>query len=490
MSNSRRGGSCFHAGSGMGSGLSPSLISNARFFLLALLALAGLTPPAHAAMERLAVSNNGRHLVTQSGTPFFWMGDTNWRLYKLNEQEVNDYLNDRSSKRFNVIQGPVLLHAEDTDNHVEYVNAYGEPNTDPLNPNEAYFQHVDYIVDAAEARNMYVALVCVWGSDIEVFGSSVNEQRVNAREYGEWLGERYRNRTNVIWIVAGEYNFYGNGPDIRAVWNALGNGLKTGSDGNALITIHASYQPNHQSSSILFHNSGWLDFNMIQSSQSGNTGSGAANWQLISVDWQLSPVKPTLDGEAHYEGLGGWNAFGVRRRAYWSVFAGGFGHTYGSINVALSYRGGDDTNYYGNPELWWEAMDDPGASDMRHLRRLIESRPMLHRIPAQAMLVTPAGGVPTRMIATRDQSGRYAMVYIPKKNKTFTVNVLALSGNTVKAWWYDCRTGQASNAGQFPKAAAGGFRTFTTPNEGQDWVLVLDNVSQGYPKPGVGGPLP
>jgi hypothetical protein len=285
MSNSRRGGSCFHAGSGMGSGLSPSLISNARFFLLALLALAGLTPPAHAAMERLAVSNNGRHLVTQSGTPFFWMGDTNWRLYKLNEQEVNDYLNDRSSKRFNVIQGPVLLHAEDTDNHVEYVNAYGEPNTDPLNPNEAYFQHVDYIVDAAEARNMYVALVCVWGSDIEVFGSSVNEQRVNAREYGEWLGERYRNRTNVIWIVAGEYNFYGNGPDIRAVWNALGNGLKTGSDGNALITIHASYQPNHQSSSILFHNSGWLDFNMIQSSQSGNTGSGAANWQLISVDW-------------------------------------------------------------------------------------------------------------------------------------------------------------------------------------------------------------
>jgi hypothetical protein len=237
----------------------------------------------------------------------------------------------------------------------------------------------------------------------------------------------------------------------------------------------------------MFHNSGWLDFNMLQSSQSGNTGPGSDNWRLVTNDWLLNPVKPVIDGEAHYEGLAGWNAFGVRRRAYWSVFAGAFGHTYGSIPVAMSYRGGGDTNYYGNPDRWHEALNYAGANDMRHLRRLIESRPMLRRIPADQIITTYHGAVPDRMIATRDQLGRYAMVYVPRKNKTFTVNTSSLAGNQIKAWWFDCRTGRSSNAGTFPQ---GGFRTFTTPNQGQDWVLVLDNAAQGYPRPGVGGPRP
>ena len=99
-------------------------------------------------------------------------------------------------------------------------------------------------------------------------------------------------------------------------------------------------------------------------------------------------------------------------------------------------------------------------------------------------------GVPQRIIATRDQSGRYAMVYVPKKNKTFTIYTANLSGAIIKAWWYDCRNGRATNAGQFNKNSGGGYRTFTTPNVGQDWVLVLDDKTQGFAKPGIGGPLP
>jgi len=193
-----------------------------------------------------------------------------------------------------------------------------------------------------------------------------------------------------------------------------------------------------------------------------------------------------IDSEAHYESLGGWDAFGVRRRAYWSVFAGAFGHTYGDIAVAVSFRGGGDDGE-GSTELWYEALGNAGANDMRHLRHLMESRPMLKRIPADSMILTPAGNVPDRMIATRDRFGRYAMIYVPKKNKTLTVNTNPITGPQTRAWWFDCRTGHATVAGTFQH---GGFRTFTSPNSGQDWVLVLDDKSQAFPKPGVSGPLP
>ena len=117
-----------------------------------------ITAGASASTQRLRVANAGRYLVRANGSPFFWTGDTNWRVYKLDRDQVDTYLDDRQSRGFNVIQGPVLLHAS---SQLEYRDGYGQANTNPNNPNEAYFQHMDYIIDAADARGMYVAAVCV-----------------------------------------------------------------------------------------------------------------------------------------------------------------------------------------------------------------------------------------------------------------------------------------------------------------------------------------
>jgi len=137
---------------------------------------------------------------------------------------------------------------------------------------------------------------------------------------------------------------------------------------------------------------------------------------------------------------------------------------------------------------WFEAIAQPGAGQMQHGRRLMESRPFLDRIPDDALIV--AAGVPTavpgagryRYVATRDAKGRYAMVYAPV-GRPFTVTLDALSGDTVKAWWYDPRTGEATAIGEFPRD---GTRSFTPPTPGEllDWVLVLDDAAQGFPPPG------
>src|SRR5678815_401331 len=111
---------------------------------LLVVALATLLSSAAQAVQPLRVSGNDRMLVQQNGAPFFWMGDTNWRLYKLTREEIDQYLDNRKAKKFNVIQGPVLV-TNSTD--IDFTNAYGENNTDPANPNEAWFDHIDYIVN-------------------------------------------------------------------------------------------------------------------------------------------------------------------------------------------------------------------------------------------------------------------------------------------------------------------------------------------------------
>jgi hypothetical protein len=138
---------------------------------------------------------------------------------------------------------------------------------------------------------------------------------------------------------------------------------------------------------------------------------------------------------------------------------------------------------------WSEAILQPGAAQMQHAKHLILSRPFLTRIPDDSIIVTDR--VPTsvpgagryRFVATRDQDGTYAMVYVPVGRK-FKVHMGKVTGPQVKAWWFNPRDGKATALGEFPNT---GEREFTPPDSGEqlDWVLVLDDAAKGYPPPGL-----
>ena len=357
----------------------------------------------------------------------------------------------------------------------------GERNRDPFNPNEAFFANIDRIVAETQRRGLYSALVVTWGHNFAAF-----RDPDGARSYGRWLASRYKGRDNIVWIVAGEYAVDGWGDFSLSIWRALGEGLREGSQGRQLITMHGSWSPPAlQTPSTFFHVDPWLSFNMIQSSQGGNNGPGAANWMLVESDYLKPPPKPVLDGEATYEGdqtadRPAWDGFGVRRRAYWSVFAGAFGHTYGADRV-----------YYFEEE-WRERLFRDGGVTLVHLRRLMESRPMLTRIPDQRLVARPEPdpcvrmsehspcGVPHHVQATRDAKGSYAMVYVPQGDRTVTVETRRLSGRRLVAWWYKPGDGSTARIGEFPRS---GRLTFTTP-PGDDWVLVLDDAARNDPPPG------
>ena len=128
---------------------------------------------------------------------------------------------------------------------------------------------------------------------------------------------------------------------------------------------------------------------------------------------------------------------------------------------------------------WKQALASPGANSMAVLKRLMLSRPFLNRVPDQSLVVGSTLSGTDRIQATRASDGSYAFVYTAS-GKAVTVNLGKLSGSQVIARWYNPRNGRSSVIGTFAK---GGTRTFTSPQAGYDWVLVLDDASRGFGKP-------
>jgi len=434
----------------------------------------------------LRVSDNDRFFVTEDGKPFFWLGDTAWALFeKLNREEADRYLTHRASKGFTVIQAVLMFEGGIKPNaygHAQFLRTR-RGGWDVSRPNEKYFQHVDHIVDKAESLGLYVGMLPVWaGSYVRKDRGLFNLGNLDeARRYGEFLGRRYRDKP-IIWILGGDYP-----PDgTEEVWRKLAQGLAEGNGGRHLRTYH----PNSGSSSQWFHNDDWLDFNMIQSGH----GRHNRNYEKIAKDYGLKSVKPVVDGEPGYENITeGLKAAGpdvprlkaadVRRFAYCGVFAGAAGHTYGCNEIYQFWAEGTKPHARWGATLPWEkALDLPGAGQMRHLRALIESRPMLSRIPDQSLIVGDARKTTERVQATRAADGSYAFVYIAS-GRPITIRLDKLSGQTVKAHWYDPRNGRFTLIGEFPNAKT---RKFIPPSSGQgnDWVLVLDDQAKRSCLPG------
>ena len=263
-------------------------------------------------------------------------------------------------------------------------------------------------------------------------------------------------------------------------WCALGSALRS-ADPDHLITYHPR---GHQSSSTVYHAEDWLDFNMCQSGHSVNPESDQ-NYRFIDNDYALLPARPVLDAEPCYEGLpknirldpslGYWRDGDVRRKAYWSVFAGAFGYTYGNNSVHLFYGPADDFNQ-GAEIDWPDAMDAPGAFQMVHLKNLMLSRPVLGRIPDQSIISGEPGSGYDHLRATRGDG--YAMVYTAT-GRSFSVQMGKISGDMVMAQWYSPRTGESTAIGDCENCGVRAFSPPGTEAYGNDWVLVLDTAQAG-----------
>jgi hypothetical protein len=466
---------------------------------------------APAGLPRVRVHPDGHSLQLEDGRPFFWLGDTAWFvMHRATREEASYYLQTRARQGFSVIQVMLLPEC----NALREPSDWGElpfEGADPLKPREAYFRRIDDFFREAAARGLYVAVVAVWGDKLTApWGDGprifTHANLPVARQFGRWLGTRFGAHTNLIWLMGGDRPpRLGGHPDnwceataVQAgfpkdqdwtpIWRELASGLLEGTEGKALITYHP--QGGAATTSYYLHQEPWLHLNGMQSGHGG--GHDQPVWEWVAHDCALTPAKPTLDLEPNYEdhpynpwprwdpATGYFRDHDVRKQCWRSVLAGACGVTYGH-HAVWQWAGNRHEVINHADRDWRDALHRPGATQVRYLRDLLLSRPFFRRVPDPSLILSDARKAGAHIVAARDSGGTYAFVYLPQADQSVKVDLAALRGGTVRAWWYDPRNGIGTLIGDRPAAPA----DFVTPPYGPDWVLVLDDVARRYPPPGL-----
>lgn len=358
----------------------------------------------------------------------------------------------------------------------------------PDTPNEKYFALVDSVVQLASEKGLIMALLPTWGDKVTLnYGGEGPVIFIpdNAYRYGRYLGNRYKKFTNIVWVLGGDRPPQHDCNDWKPIYAAMAKGLDDGAGKHVLKTFHPGGSV--WESSIHLHNEPWMDFNMIQS---GHAEQDQPVWRNVHRDWRLQPTKPVIDAEPNYEDstVNPWSNseqpkpvftdYDVRKQLYRSVFSGGFGVTYGQASVWRMHNDDVHNEPYRMPK-WSDMLNRTGAFQAGYLRKLIESRPFINRIPDDSVILEGQGTKADYITAFRDEEGRYMMVYIPV-GKTVKISTSHIPFKKINAWWFNPKNEETHRIGILNNNK--GIHGFTTPTlgVGNDWVLVIDNADMKY----------
>jgi hypothetical protein len=338
-----------------------------------------------------------------------------------------------------------------------------------------YWDNVDYVVDKAAEKGIYIGMVPVWGSNVKAGHVSSQE----AEKYAEFLAKRYGNQTNIVWLNGGDVR----GSDSIRVWQTIGITLKKFAPGQQ-VTFHPF---GRTQSSTWFHNESWLDFNMFQSGHRrydqdtarNETCYGEDNWRYVADDYQKSPVKPTLDGEPSYEGIPQglhdtlqprWNHNDLRRYAYWSVFSGACGFTYGNNSVMQFYKPDGKPGDYGARESWEQAINSQGAAQMIHLKNLMLKYQFTKLVPDHSFVANQGERYDYQPVLR----GEKCLMIYNYKGRSISLNREKLTGDEFRISWFCPRDGSLIDGRTLKKAENAEFDPPGDPENGNDWVLILE----------------
>ena len=424
----------------------------------------------HSIKPILEVSENGRYLKYQNGAPFFWLGGTSWGMSEwLSREEINIYLDDRKEKEFNLVQICVFWGKRE-DNPTSFTlnppNAYGfkafeeengiantfKPNVveggTSENPND-YWDHVEYIIQEADKRNMIVALLPVWGRRyVNAIHKPYSEPVFSIESmnsYGAFLGSLLRKYDNLIWVLGGDVQADAGG-NYLTYYRSMAEGIIYGITqekirwdedsplwDKALITYHPDGNPS-KNSSTWFHKDQWLDFNMIETYEFKDSV-----YKAVSNDYNLNnPIKPTVMGEPSYEGImPGKPTRGIdmRRQAFQSFFAGAAGFTYGG-----------KFDEEGNGPLWspfhgWKKMlDMEGAKTMRYVKLFCMNQNWPNWTPDNSILAGEEEKGALQPVAVRNNFVNEFYIYFPE-NRSISVDLSEEKIVNISVQWFNPYSG-------------------------------------------------
>jgi hypothetical protein len=383
----------------------------------------------------LRVSPDGRRLLSATGDPWLINGDAPWSIVvEPTHDEAMRYLDDRAARGITTLLVNLVENcfSQDPPRNRAGNLPFPEPHAFDR-PVEAYFAHADRILAAARDRDMLVLLTPLHlgyeaPAEPTFRGSSqgFHEETLLAgvercEMYGRWLGERYRDLGNVLWVLAGDRD----PGDATAHVRATARGLRAAWP-EALMTAHV--HPDHPAREVLAGEE-WLDV--------GCAYSYGVVHRAVLEDWKRQPPKPTFLFETAYEYMHNASRLQIRRNMWWSLLCGGNGHVLGVYPLWFFGAG------------WEDVLDSPGARDADAFGRITRRLPWAELSPDVdgRLLVSGAGSDTSLERAVAAVAEGWGMVYTPQR-RALSLDVSAIVGDaSVSAGWVDPATGTGVDHG-------------------------------------------
>ncbi len=430
----------------------------------------------------LKQSPNRRYLVDQSNAPCLLIGESPQALtVNLTTNEAALFFTNRSGHGFNTVWVNLLCatytggraDASTIDGILPFTGNVPSASTyDLTKPNEAFFARVDQMINLAAQQGIQVLL------DPAETGSFLSVMLANGtnrcRTYGQYLGNRYKDFPNIIWMSGNDFQSWRT-PGDDAVVRAVALGIQD-IDTNHLQTAELDYLV---SSSL--DDTNWNSIFTLNA-----TYTYFPTYARLQVDYNRANYLPNFLVEANYEfeSLQGpvTTAPILRKQEYWTMTSGACGQMYG--------------NGYTWPFLsgWQGQLDTPGAIQIGYLKAFFEARAWYNLIPDTNHVVVTAGygtysdsshvADNDYLTDARTPDGSLVVIYTPILRQFF-VDMSQLAGPTA-AHWFDPAGGIYYPITGSPLTNSGTL-SFTPPANNADgdggWVLVLETNPPVIPPP-------
>jgi hypothetical protein len=440
------------------------------------LSLAGAALYAAQPAYPLKKSANGRYLVDQNNTPFMMVGDSPHSMVtNLTLAQASSYLSDRAAHGFNSLWVEALCYpyvggnafATTYDGIAPFTKNLSNGEYDLTSPNEAYFERVDSMITLAGQQGLLVALdPCDTGGWTQTM---LDNGASSCRTFGQYLGNRYKNVPNIIWLSGNDFQTWTT-PANDAVVLAVAQGIQS-VDSNHLQTVELEY----------FVSSSLDDPNWASVVGLNLAYTYYPTYAEVLHGYNQSASVPVFMGEAYYEfvvpgqaGLGETGTPGVlRRQEYWTMTSGATGQFYGN-NFIWQFSSG-----------WQQNLDTTGVAQLGYATGLFRSLAWYNLVPDAGHAVVTAGfgtfsnnsgtiGADTYLTAASTPDGTLAVAYLPNV-RAVTVNLSKFAA-PVTAQWFDPTNGTYAAISGSPFSNSGNAN-LTPPahNSGGDvdWVLLL-----------------
>jgi hypothetical protein len=435
----------------------------------------------------MVLSADNTHLVnTITHKPVFITGEAAWCLAtQISDADVETYLADRHLRGFNLIWIAAADNAYQSDPPKNFYGYSPFDGADFTNEDATYWAHLDHVIQRAQADGItvaidpgFVGLTGTGGYIDSYIGSS--DAVVNA--YGQWIGNRYKSYSNIIWAIGGDANYKIGG--LYAKLNDLASGIEV-ADPNHLMTAelcpegvcgfgHSSTQDgwiplNVGSTPIL------LDLNWIYN-QHPSVQPGCVTNYIRSGAW------PQVVGETWYENEHSLTALQVREEGYWGALSGcTLGYIFGN-NPIWCFNSTRSAPSCNTGTTWKSELSSNGSVTQQWMGALMRSREFWKLVPdsSNAVLTGGIGSGTSKSVCSCTSDGYTCIVYDPIGNRQAPQIAMSHFTGTVHAWWFNPTNGTTTDLNTFTNSGTQAF----TPADGEDWVLVLDLNSANLPAPG------